>query len=282
MIRLAVGLFVSALLISPAGASCVRTPAGSFGVPVWRSGSAIGFATKTLEVDADGAPDSYRIDGNGLSYTCDGVLARVNGVDVEPGQKDWQTLCQQHWTQANATQDYSQVHIFGFEANCPGPCIQQAGDALPNEAYISTTTMSVPNTNEHTTRHYVNARDIPYIVLRSDFLRRFNVAPGDVAAVYRPKTGAVAFAIYADEGNLGEGSVRLHQDLGNQPISRFNGVARAKNDIPDQVVTIVFPAHRPTPGTDNAAWYKQIQDVGAATLAAWGGPEMLKACAEPG
>jgi hypothetical protein len=37
-------------------------------------------STPGLAVDADGAPDSYRVDGKGLSFTCDGVFAVVNGV----------------------------------------------------------------------------------------------------------------------------------------------------------------------------------------------------------
>src|SRR4051812_27657769 len=58
-------------------------------------------STPGLAVDADGAPDSYRVDGKGLSFTCDGVFALVNGV-VHTQKNDpqhWQALCTQHWNE---------------------------------------------------------------------------------------------------------------------------------------------------------------------------------------
>jgi hypothetical protein len=111
--------------------------------------------------------------------------------------------------------------------------------------------------------------------------RTFHLSFGDVVAVYRPKTGATAFAVYAECCDAGEASVKLHQDLQSSPIIvDKQGVKRAKAGIADRVVTVAFPGEHAAAGPDNAAWNKQIQDVGAAALAKWGGIQMLKDCAQ--
>src|SRR5580700_3620570 len=52
--------------------------AQGLGVALPRDASAaVAFETHGLAVDADGAPNSYLTDGNGLSETCDGVVAVV-------------------------------------------------------------------------------------------------------------------------------------------------------------------------------------------------------------
>ena len=78
--------------------------------------------TKGLEVDADGAPDSYRVDGKGLSYTCDGVFAVVNGVaqTQNNNRESWQRLCRQHWADAVQTGNYSRVKVVGFQMGPDG------------------------------------------------------------------------------------------------------------------------------------------------------------------
>jgi hypothetical protein len=257
---------------------------GSFdGTQIWRVGNAVGFSTSKLNVDADGAPNSYRIDGKGLSFTCDGVSAVVNGQALTPKSdpQHWQHLCQEAWARARETADYSNVRIFGFLTDKRGiPVSQKAGDPLPNEAYVTTTTLTIPNTPDGTQRHWVDAVQIPYIVVSHSFAKASQLVPGDVAVVYRPRTGAIAFAVYADCCALGEASVRLHQDLGNNSIELEGGVERAKKRIEDRVVTIVFPGHHTNPSTDSAAWYRQIQDVSRDALAKWGGSNRLKACAQ--
>ena len=227
------------------------------GIWPWLLGGAVGFSTSKLAVDADGAPNAYRVDGKGLSYTCDGVVGMVNGKRVTPTSdpKNWQKICQQAWARAKATGDYSSVAIFGFlkdENNRPK--IQGKGDPFPGEAYITTTTMTVPGTPAGTQRHWVNAVEIPYVVLSGSFTSDFKISPGDVAVVYRPARSAIAYAIYSDGGNLGEGSVRLHTDLGGKPIIIKDGVERAKREITDRVVTVVYPGKAVTGTTDANAW----------------------------
>lgn len=243
---------------------------------IWQDGDAVGFKTKKLAVDADGAPNSYQVDGKGLSYTCDGVTATGSTPDTDP---NWQAKCHAAWAKAVETKDYSGVRIFGFatgEKNVP--IIQGNGDALPGLGYVSTTSVPVADGPKDTQRHYVDATIIPYIVLPGSFLARFHVKPGDIAVLYRPKTQTLAYAVYADGGKLGEGSVKLHQNLGSKPIVKIHGVSRAKAGIEDEVYILTFPGQTTQPTVDAKAWVTEMEAKGQATFQAWGGLERLKVC----
>jgi Fungal chitosanase of glycosyl hydrolase group 75 len=250
----------------------------------WTADGAVGFTTRIFNIDADGAPNSYRVDGGGLSYTCDGVLAIRNGKRVTPSSdpKHWESLCNQAWASATATGNYSGVAIFGFEKDAHGhPVVQQPGDPLPGDGYLSTTSVTVPDGPNGTQRHYVDAAAIPYLVLPQRFAAIHGVKGGDVAAVYYRRTDKVAYAIFADTGGqLDEGSVRLHQDLGSNPLVMGGGAMRAKRRIEDGVTVVVFPGHNTIPRVDAERWRQQINAEGAAALQAWGGETRLKSCAE--
>lgn len=243
-------------------------------------GTAVAFSTGKLEVDADGAPNSYLIDGKGLSRTCDGVVGIVNGKKVEPGQANWTSICEDHWQKARASGDYSGVSIFGFMTDSKGvPIVQGGNDPLPDQAFVSTTSLSVPGPPETSQRHWVDAAAIPYIVLTRAFAKAHNVALGDVAAVYLPKTGKMAFATFADTGPaLGEASVKLHMDIGHDPISHHSGIARANIGLDQTSVTLVFPGQHTDAQADAAAWTAAIDDVAGKAFKAWGGLKRLKAC----
>lgn len=246
-------------------------------------GDAVLFSAAVLNVDADGAPNSYLIDGKGLSYTCDGVVAVENGKRVTPktDPKNWQKKCNAAWALAKATNDYSHVSIFGFEKDKNNrPLVQAAGDPLPGTAYISATTVYIPGTPEGTQRHYVNAVDIPYVVLPSSFVSKYRVKHGSIAIVYRKKTNKYAFAVFGDGGDLGEASIKLHQDLGNNPISLVAGVERAKLRIEDPTLMVVFPKSTVTPISDSQRWNSKINLAGASALEAFGGIEQLQKCAK--
>ena len=117
----------------------------------WSSNAATLTCTTTsgLAVDADGAPNSYLLNGNGLSFTCDGVFAMVEGVahTQKNDKAHWQTLCRSHWKEAQRTGNYSQVKIVGFMQEKSGPpVVQGEGDPLPGKAYVTTTTLTIPST----------------------------------------------------------------------------------------------------------------------------------------
>lgn len=247
---------------------------------------AIVFATRILNIDADGAPNSYRVDGRGLSYTCDGVVAIENGRRVTPSNdRKWQEKCRAAWAHATATGDYRSVAIFGFEKDASGrPIIQGAGDPLPGEAYVSATSVEIPEAPPGTQRRYVDAGAIPYIVLPGNFPSRNGIRGGDVAIAYYPATGKVVPAVFGDGGGrLDEGSVALHRALGSNPMSQSGGVERAKRRIEtgpgDQRVTvIVFPGAATTPVVNADAWNRQIATVADAAFSKWGGRNRLQEC----
>lgn len=98
---------------------------------VWTHKQAVLFKTPALNIDADGAPNSYLLDGNGLSFICDGVVAIKNGKRItrKSNPNDWQQECQTAWLHAKATGDYSGIAIFGFLKDRKNvPLIQSEGD----------------------------------------------------------------------------------------------------------------------------------------------------------
>jgi hypothetical protein len=67
--------------------------------------------------------------------------------------------------------------------------------------------------------------------------------------------------------SLGEGSVKLHQDLKSNPVHMDReGVKRAAAGIEDRIVTVVFPGKHPRASKDTADWYMQIQEIGSQAL----------------
>ena len=157
--------------------------------------------------------------------------------------------------------------------------VQTGDDPLPGEAFVTTTTLTVPGSPASAQRHYVNANEIPYAVLSSDYAATYKLKPGDLVAVYRPKTEHIAYAVYGDCCSLGEGSVRLHQDLGSDPIKLdADGTRRAKVGIGDKVVFVALTGAHTTPTLDSSAWRTEIKTKGDAALAAIGGMAAVKAC----
>lgn len=250
----------------------------AYGSP-WKEGEAVLFLTPKLNVDADGAPNSYLVDGKGLSNTCDGVVAIENGQRVTPGKAHWLEKCRTAWDTAVASGDYKGLAIFGFVTDKKGvPIVQGNDDPMPGTGYISATSVVIPGEPDETQRRYVDATRIPYVVLPSSFQKAWAIKPGSLAIAYRPKTGRYAFAVFADSGDLGEGSVRLHLDLGSNPMQVKGGVQRAKARIEDPVLTVVFPSRVSAPRSEAKSWVADIRAKGISALKAFGGEAMLAKC----
>ena len=101
-----------------------------------------------------------------------------------------------------------------------------------------------------TTGTSLDSERVPYIVLPIGDLRRTaSVGTGDLAAVI--KDGRLAFAIVGDVGpppKIGEGSMRLHADLGHKTCTAYDegGNCKAFTDvsIDPPVLYFVFPNTR--------------------------------------
>jgi len=147
------------------------------------------------------------------------------------------------------------------------PVIQTANDPAPG-FYVSTTTLEDKKADRRDPRRYVNAEAINFIVLPG----RLNLGAklGDLAAVIRPETGAIGFAIYADVGpakKIGEASIALAKTLGIPSSPKTGGVGHG----------IIYVVFRGTTG----GWpisQKEIDQQGAELFGRWGGKDKAKYC----
>jgi hypothetical protein len=213
------------------------------GVPVWSSAGphpAI-FYQAGLAVDADGAYRAYHPeDGRGLDS-----LSHAG----HPG--NWWALVTDNGKRSGR------------------PVLQGAGDPAPG-FYVSTTALYDPdNPNVRDPHRYVDAEEIPYVVLHPAALRFARL--GDFATVANLQNGRMAAAIVADESapNLpvGEGSIALAKALGVDADPRVGG-----KDA--DIAYIVYPGS----GNRRPRELREIEANSKRLFEAWGGAERLKAC----
>jgi len=149
------------------------------------------------------------------------------------------------------------------------PVRQGRGDPAPG-FYVSTTALYDPdNPNVRDPRRYVDAAEIPYVVLHPKALGFARL--GDFATVVNLDTGKTAAAIVADESTpgvrVGEGSIALAKALGIDSNPRSGGKNRG-------VAYIIYP------GSGNGR-PRELEEIAANSerlFEAWGGVEKLKAC----
>jgi hypothetical protein len=206
-------------------------------------------------------------------------LAKEDGRRITPDEfpAEWQKKCREAWVKAKDTGTWEHVDSFGFLKDASGAPISH-GDG-PGQAFITTTTVEVRAAPEGAQRRFVDATAIAFIVLPGALRSKQNVADAALAAIRRPKTETLAYAVFADRGGaLDEGCVRLHEDLRGRPCMKMSDDLRAKRNIEDPVVIVMFPSQTSAPLPDAEAWRTDIAARDAAALAAWGGPERLKSC----
>lgn len=294
----ATALLTTALSMADAAsaATCGETVVGSVkirergSIPVHTVAGA-GLFVSHMHVNADGAPDAYTPDGTGLSYTCDGVVAFEHGRCVFPGQSGWERRCIEAYRTWKAS-GYHGDHVCAFGFQVVGgrrvgstivggrPTIQGPTNPSPGN-FVSETSLNIPGHSRDSQRRYINSREIPFIVLSRKVRRMIGASLGDVAVVHRPKTGKTVYAVFADTGpswGLGEGSIALHNAVGNNPIDRRNGVDRAKRGVIDDVIYLVFPESRVQPTADHTEFRRRIEITARDRFKSWGGNELLSAC----
>lgn len=206
-------------------------------VPIWRMpGSQAFFFVSRMAIDADGAPNAYNSDDTGLDALANaGEPSRWDGI-----------ITDRHGN----------------------PVIQTDHDPFPGY-YISCTSLS-DETKEFTDpTSYVNASQIPYVVLPKEVADRGGARLGDFALVMNLRNGKSSFAIYADIGTLGEGSVALADALGIWSDARHGGQS-------DGILYLLFPES----GNLRPRTIHEIESEGEKLLHPWGGMRRLSACVE--
>jgi hypothetical protein len=147
--------------------------------------------------------------------------------------------------------------------------IQQLGDPFPGY-YISCTSLSDKSKKFNDPTRYVDASKIPYVVLPKDVADRGGARLGDFAIVMNLRNGKSSFAIFADIGTLGEGSIALANALGIRSDARSGGES-------DGILYLLFPRS----GNLQPRTIMEIQGKGEDLLLYhWAGIKKLPFCAE--
>jgi hypothetical protein len=149
------------------------------------------------------------------------------------------------------------------------PLIQQERDPYPGY-YISCTSLSDKTKTFTDPTRYVDASKIPYVVLPQEVADRGGARLGDFAVVVNLGNGKSSFAIYADIGTLGEGSVALANALGIQSDARHGGES-------DGILYLVFPGS----GNRRPRTIGEIQSAGEKLLMdQWDEMTKVSSCVE--
>ena len=199
-----------------------------------------------LAVDADGSPRAYHPGNRGLD---DLAAARDAAGRLSPD-------------------------VLAFRNG--QPYIQGSGDPAPGY-YVSMTSLRRQSGDDWDQRRYVDAGEVPYIVLpQGPAQARLNAAGvdlGDLAIVYNTARETWRPAIVAEYGPadaLGEGSMRLADELGYDPDPRRGGTEAREN------LFLIFAATRASP-----SWPRDVDEIDATAaqrFAAWGGVRRLLTC----
>jgi hypothetical protein len=206
-------------------------------VPIWQlPGSQAFFFVSGMMIDADGAPNAYHPDGTGLDDVANaGVPAHWDGIITD---RDGH------------------------------PLIQGESDPFPGY-YISCTSLSDQSKKFTDPAGFVDASKIPYVVLPNDLADRGGARLGDFAVVMNLRNGKSSYAIYADIGTMGEGSIALADNLGIRSDARRGGQS-------DGILYLVFPSS----GNLQPRTIDEIQSETQKLLRDWGGIGKLASCAE--
>jgi hypothetical protein len=204
--------------------------------PVWRFGEGPAFFfTSGMMIDADGAPNAYKADDTGLDELFNAG---------QPGK--WDGIVQD--------EDGNLV-------------IQGPDDPFPGY-YISCTALFDRTKRHRDPARFVDSTQIPYVALPGDLAERTGSRLGDIVLVFSERTGKYSYAIFADIGALGEGSIALADNLGIWSDARRGG-SRAG------ISYLVFPGS----GDGQPKSVDEINQRGASLVAQWGGAEEILSCA---
>lgn len=149
------------------------------------------------------------------------------------------------------------------------PVIQGKHDPAPGY-YVSMTSLFDPTVeNERDPRRFVDALNIPYVVLPPEGFK--HVKLGDFATVVNRKNGKVSGAIVADESApdipMGEGSIALARALDIDSDPRTGGIKKG-------IAYVIFRES----GNGKPRTRDEISSKSRAEFEHWGGLQMLRVC----
>ncbi len=203
------------------------------GVSTYKVSGKSGVAFKSgMTVDADGSPRAYHPRNIGLDAL---------GNAGRPG----------NW--------------WGIATTNGKPVVQGPNDPAPGY-YVSTTALADGRFKANDPRRYANSEEIPFVAVPPQ-LKDQGVKLGDLVAVRNDRTGKTVFAVVADIGprdHIGEGSIRLAQELGINADARRGGASSG-------VSYVVFPGSK-------QSWplsHSQIQEQGKRLYDSFGGDAQL-------
>jgi hypothetical protein len=205
-------------------------------VPIWRLGDSAPFFFATgMTIDADGSPNAYNPENTGLDD-----LSNAG----QPG----------HWD--------------GVLQDADGnPLMQGPGDPFPGY-YISCTSLADRTKRPLDPTRFVDASKIPYVVLPREVAFESGTRLGDFAVVMNLRSGAWSYAIFADVGSFGEGSIALADNLGIWSDAREGGRRGG-------VLYLVFPGS----GNGQPRSVDEINELAGKAFQDWGGTDRLNSCA---
>jgi hypothetical protein len=205
-------------------------------VPIWKlqDGSAFFFAAG-MTIDADGAPNAYNPDNTGLDDVSNAG---------QPG----------HWDGLLQDQDGNAL-------------VQGPDDPFPGY-YISCTALADWTKARLDPTRFVDASKIPYVTLPGDLARQSGARLGDLAVAVNLRSGKFSYAIFADIGSMGEGSIALADNLGIRSDARDGGTRGG-------ILYVVFPGS----GNHQPKTVDEINQLAEALFQNWGGIDQVRSCA---
>ncbi|HEX8547834.1 MAG TPA: glycoside hydrolase family 75 protein [Cytophagaceae bacterium] len=185
-----------------------------------------------LRVDADGSPRAYHPEDRGLDH-----------LENAGRWGNWWALA----TWPNGV-----------------PYLQGESDPHPG-FYVSKTSLEDTSIHQFNPSRYVNAEEIPYIVLPEKILRKVNVKLGDFVVVVNTFNKKFSYGLFADvgpPGKLGEASIALTERLGIYANPKDGGIDRG-------IIYLIFPGT----GNGRSRSLEEIDATGKKIFEDWGGLE---------
>ncbi len=149
------------------------------------------------------------------------------------------------------------------------PVVQRKNDPAPGYYISMTSLFDASNPNECDPRRFIDAANIPYVVLPPVGFKHAKL--GDLATVVNLRNGKVAGAIVADESapelKMGEGSIALANALGIDSNPRTGGIEHG-------IAYVVYPGS----GNGKPRGSNDIASICRRHFEPWGGLQKLKTC----